>query len=178
MSEPTEPTPVTPPAPPTGEAAAPPPPPTTTWSTAAPVDPPAEPYAEAAAPAPTIGRNLAIGIAMAALVIGGLIGAIAANVLHDDGGRTTTGFGSGRSGQVPPGLQGNGQNGQNDPRGVDPDGDDWQGGQVPGGRGRLDPRGVDPDGDDRQGGGQVPGGQGTTPSTPTTATTAPAVAGT
>jgi len=74
---------------------------------------------------------------------------------------------------------GGGMMGGQDPRGIDPDGDNWTGGGMMGGQNQgqglgggmmrgQDPRGIDPDGDNWTGGGQgvnpnAP--QGTTPST-------------
>ena len=173
-SHPTQPTPpvtpadAAPEAPPaaTDGAATPPPPPATTWSTGAPADPPAPPYAAPAAPTPVIGRNLAIGIAVAALVIGGFLGALIGHVVRDTDSGPRNGFAGGRNGQM------------------DRD-DDGQMPMEPGrgqGRGQMPmgPRGVDPDGDDWTGGGQDQGQlpDGVTPSTPSTPTTTPAVAGT
>ena len=85
---------MTPSAPPTATdgAATPPAPPTTTWSTGAPADPPTPPYAMPVAPKPVVGRNLAIGIAVAALVIGGFLGALIAHVARDTDSGPRTGF--------------------------------------------------------------------------------------
>ena len=68
---------------------------------------------------PTIGRNLAIGIAIAALVIGGLLGALITNVVGDGGSNQRIGFSDGRGAQMGGNAEGQGKMG---PRGVDPDG--------------------------------------------------------
>jgi hypothetical protein len=170
-------------APPTAidGAATPPPPPTTTWSTGAPADQPAPPYAVPASPTPVVGRNVAIGIAVAALVIGGFLGALIGHVVRDTDSGGRTGFADGSNGQMGP----SGGQGQMP---VDPRGGGQGQGQMPmdprgGGQGQMpmDPRGVDPDGDDWTGGGQgqLPDGvTPSTPSTPSTPTTTPATSGT
>ena len=124
------------------------------------------PATEAPAPArSTIGRNLALGIAAAALVLGGLIGAVAANVLHDDGRTDRIGFG-GRGDQMVPGERSRGD-GDRDRMPMGPRGPEQGGPAGPGGR-----RGVDPDGGGRPGRDQLPR-DGTAPSTSTTAPAAP-----
>ena len=137
MPEPTEPTQPPPPVPPTeapssaAEGAAPPPPPTT-WSTAAAATPSGAPYAAPPVGAPTVGRNLAIGVAIAALVIGAFLGALIAHVAGDTGSNQRTGIADSRSGQMGP----NGGQGEMPmrPRGVDPDGNGGTNGrrQAPG----------------------------------------------
>ena len=49
-----------------------------------------------------VGRNLAIGIAVAALVIGGFLGALIGHVVRDTDSGGRNGFADGRSGQMGP----------------------------------------------------------------------------
>ena len=106
---------------------------------------------------------------MAALVIGGFLGALIGHVVRDTDSGPRNGFADGRNGQMEPPYgdatarcrwnpvsgQGRGQMPMG-PRGVDPDGDDWTG--------EARTRASCP--------------TASTPSTPSTPTTTPAVAGT
>ena len=126
-----------------------------------------------------VGGVVAVGLIIVSGVVGFAVGHFTSS--GDDRGRGISshadgqfgqgqGFGEGRGQNMMPGqgqdmMPGQGQQGL-DPRGIDPDGDNWMGGgqnMMPGqgqdmmpGQGPqgMDPRGIDPDGDNWTGGGQ------------------------
>jgi len=137
-----------------------------------------------------VGGVVAAGLILVAAGVGFAIG----HATSDGGGDRVRFASDAQADQRGQGLQGQqGQQGQGfqDPRGIDPDGDNWTGGgqgMMPGqglpgqqgqgqgqqGQGFQDPRGIDPDGDNWTGGGQdmAPGeGQQAVPTAPATGST-------